>query len=172
MTSNESQTAVVKSGRHWYQFSLRSLLIVVTAVAILLGLGSATLQYLVKLGARAHMMGVTNELAKWAVEDSQIRSDQDAFHALDMLAYIQGYYVPGDGYRSDAETEAALESQRKRTVAAIIEALERFTGERYGDDLKQWEAWRQKRQTQSSPNQPQPQSGSPLGGVGRENKID
>ncbi len=29
-------------------------------------------------------------------------------------------------------------------MAAIIKSLEQFTGERFGDDLKKWQAWRQK----------------------------
>jgi hypothetical protein len=98
----------------------------------------------------------------------EFESDHDAFHAIDMLAYIENYYAPGEGYRSDAETEAALQSQRKRTMAAIIEALERFTGERYGDDIKRWEAWRQNCGAQSSGGQPQ--RGSPLSSSDRGTK--
>jgi hypothetical protein len=165
MNCGESQPSVVTSRRRRYQFTLRSLLIVITAVAILLGLGSAALQFAVKVGARVHMNGITRELEQWAVEESKIRNDQEAFHAIDMLAYIQDYYVPGDGYRSDADTEAALQSQRKRTMAKITEALEQFTGVHYGDDLKQWEAWRKKRQMHLSANPRPPQPESP-GGAG------
>lgn len=165
MSPNESHPADEKSKRRWLQATLRLLLIVAVAVAILLGLGSAAWHFTIKVAARAHMKSVTRSLAEWAVEDSQIHSNQDAFHAIDMLSYIEHYYVPGDGYRSDAETEAALQAQRKRTTDTIIESLERFTGEHFGDDFKKWELWRQNRQMSSLPNPPHPQGASPLSSV-------
>jgi hypothetical protein len=91
---------------------------------------------------RIHQRSVTRELAVWEQESSQIRSKGEAAHAVDMLRYIQGYYVPGPGYRSDSPTEAALEAQRRKTSATIVKALEEFTGERYGLDVDKWEAWR------------------------------
>ena len=149
MTSNECRSTDTKPRRRWYQFGFGTLLIVVAALAILLGLGRTAWRFVVKEVAREHMKSVTKSLEKWAAEDSQIHCNYDACQAIDMLGYIEDYYVPDDGYRSDAETEAALQSQRKRTMAAIIESLERFTGELYGDDLEKWKAWRQRHKEQT-----------------------
>jgi hypothetical protein len=95
-----------------------------------------------------HQKSTTRELAAWEQEFSQIRSKEEAIRAVDMLRYIQGYYIPGPGSRSDSGTEAALEAQRRKTSATIAQALEEFTGERYGLDVDRWETWRdgQKRQ--------------------------
>jgi hypothetical protein len=85
-------------------------------------------------------------LAAWERQYARIENDRDAFRGIDMLQYVQTYYVPGPGYRSDPATEAALERQRQNTVIAIVKALERFTGEAHGVDVSQWEAWRERRQ--------------------------
>jgi hypothetical protein len=89
-----------------------------------------------------HQKSTTIELAEWEQEFSQIRSDYEAHHAVDMLGYIQGYYVPGPGNTSDSDTEAALQAQRQKTLNAIANSLEEFTGERFGLDVEKWEAWR------------------------------
>jgi hypothetical protein len=91
-----------------------------------------------------HQRSTTRELADWEQDYSKIDSVQKASRAIDMLDYIQTYYVPGSGYRGDPDTEKALESQRKHTLSAIVEALERFSGERNGSDLSKWQAWRER----------------------------
>jgi hypothetical protein len=70
-----------------------------------------------------HQRSVTRELAGWQQEFGQIRSWEEAFRAIDMLRYIQAYYVPGPGYRSDPYTEAALEAQRQQTMATTQRRL-------------------------------------------------
>jgi hypothetical protein len=89
-----------------------------------------------------HQRSTTRELAAWEQELSQVRTRDEAIRAVDMLRYVQGYYVPGPGYRSDPATEAALQAQRQKTLTTIARALEEFTGERYGLDVDKWEAWR------------------------------
>jgi hypothetical protein len=93
-----------------------------------------------------HQRGVTSELAAWEQEYSRIENEEQAFRAIGMLEYVQRYYTLSPGYRSDPDTEAALERQRRKAVTAIVEALERFTGEAYGNDVAEWEAWRNRRQ--------------------------
>ncbi len=90
----------------------------------------------------AHQRSTTRELAAWEQEFSRIRTKDEAIRAVGMLRYVQGYYVPGPGYRSDPATEAALQARRQKTAAAIARALEEFTGERYGLDVDKWEEWR------------------------------
>jgi hypothetical protein len=58
-----------------------------------------------------------------------------------MLNYVQGYYTPGPGYRSTANTEQALQLQRERTVEAIVNALENYTGFQFGTDSEKWMAY-------------------------------
>ena len=89
-----------------------------------------------------HQRSVTRSLAAWEVEYSQVRNDAEADRAIDMLEYVQDYYVPGPGYHSDARTEAALETQRARTVDAIVTALREFSGQDFGADAAKWRARR------------------------------
>jgi hypothetical protein len=79
-----------------------------------------------------HQRSVTHELSDWEREYSEIHNPAEANRAAEMLQYIQGYYVPGPGYRSDRGTEAALEIQRKQTLDAISRSLEEFTAARHG----------------------------------------
>ncbi|HZU37220.1 MAG TPA: hypothetical protein VFA18_14960 [Gemmataceae bacterium] len=91
-----------------------------------------------------HQRAVTKELAGWESEYGQVRNWEQAQRAIGMLEYVQHYYVPGPGYRSDEKTEAELEAQRARTVQAIVAALKKFTGQDFGADAKQWQDWMRK----------------------------
>jgi hypothetical protein len=88
-----------------------------------------------------HQRGVTHSLAEWEREYSRIRTKQDAVRAAEMLEHISKYYVPGPGYRSDPETEAALEAQRERSLATLASALSQFTGQDFGTDGGHWVEW-------------------------------
>jgi len=65
----------------------------------------------------------------------------EAKHAVQMLAYIERYYVPGEGFRSHPKTEAALEAQRKETIEAIVKALQAYSMQDIGNDREAWEKW-------------------------------
>jgi hypothetical protein len=100
-----------------------SVAILVAAVAIAcIYAANAFLNLLVK----SHQQSTTKELAKWAGEYSVLEDDNDARRAVDMLTYIQNYYVVAEGYRSDPETERRLESQRAETLRAISAALDNY----------------------------------------------
>jgi hypothetical protein len=88
-----------------------------------------------------HQKSVTRSLADWEKEYGRIESWDEADRAIGMLEYVQTYYVPGPGYRSDPQTEAALEAQRARTLAAIASALRKFSGEDFGTDAGRWRTW-------------------------------
>ena len=88
-----------------------------------------------------HQKSVTRELAAWEQDEARVTSWDEADHAIGMLGYVQNYYVPGPGYRSDPQIEAALDSQRARTLAAIASALREFTGQDFGTDAERWRAW-------------------------------
>lgn len=98
-------------------------------------------------GTARHQRSIITELASWETEVSQITNDKEAFRAVDMLSYIRRYYVPGPGYHGDPDTESALEAQRARTLKTISKALEDYTGEKYGDDFKKWEDWKEKKKS-------------------------
>ena len=49
------------------------------------------------------------------------------------------YYVPAPGYRGPADVEAALQSQRQKSIERVVAALEKYTGLHYGVDPKRWE---------------------------------
>jgi hypothetical protein len=88
-----------------------------------------------------HQRSTTNSLADWEREYGQVHTWEEAQRAIDILEYVQRYYVPGKGYRSDQKTEAKLEAQRARTVQAIVAALKEFTGQDFGADAEQWREW-------------------------------
>jgi hypothetical protein len=119
-----------------FRFSLCTLLIATTLVAVLLGLivwlGNAIVQY----AHIRHQQSVTQSLADWAQEYSKIFSDDDAARAAHMIEYVQTYYVVGDGYGSTPKVDAELESQRKKTIQALTESLETYFGQNPGTRLK------------------------------------
>jgi hypothetical protein len=43
-----------------------------------------------------------------------------------MVEYIRNYYPVGPGYRSDPQTEAELENQRRETIKQISTALQKY----------------------------------------------
>jgi hypothetical protein len=96
----------------------------------------------VRWGIGRHRRSVMRSLAAWEQEVSRVSNWPEADHAIDMLEYVKVYYTPVAGYRSDAQTEAALESQRVRTLAAIAAGLHRFCGEDFGADVQRWREWR------------------------------
>jgi hypothetical protein len=85
-----------------------------------------------------HQRGVTRELAQWRTEYSAIATRHDAVRTAEMLEYVQHYYVPGQGYRSTPEIEAALQSQRQDTIGAFVAALRAYTGADCGSDTAKW----------------------------------
>jgi predicted PurR-regulated permease PerM len=76
---------------------------------------------------RGHQLSVIKELEGWGNDYSQIKTSQEAQKATEILAYIEKYYVPADGYRSDANTEQKLERQREHTIRRITDALEEYS---------------------------------------------
>ncbi len=88
-----------------------------------------------------HHRSTSTELASWEEEFRHIESKEQAFRAIRMLNYARFYYVPGPGYRSDRGTESKLEKQRERTIKAIANSLEEYTGEHYGIDVEKWQKW-------------------------------
>jgi hypothetical protein len=95
-----------------------------------------------EMAVAVHQRSVTRELAEWAEEYRLVRTWAEADRGINMLEYVQWYYVPAEGYRSDPSTEAALETQRTATVNSIVAGLREFTGQDFGSDLTKWRAWR------------------------------
>jgi hypothetical protein len=92
-------------------------------------------------GVGLHQRSVTLELANWEREHQKIENWADVERAVGMLEYIDGYYVPADGYRSDPQTEAMLQAQRAQTCQTIAAALHEYTGEDLGSDSAAWRHW-------------------------------
>ena len=116
--------------------SLKSLLIATT----LIGVGTVAIiqvsKAIVQYGQMRHQQSVTQSLADWAQEYSNISSDDDAARAAHMIEYVQTYYVVGGGYSSTPKVNAELESQRKKTIQALSDALETYYGQNPGTRLK------------------------------------
>jgi hypothetical protein len=92
-----------------------------------------------------HQKSVTHSLATWAPEVATITNDASAIHAAEMVGYMSSYYVPGEGYRGSATVEAALEAQRRQSIAMVVASLERYTGLDYGTNVERWTEWVEKR---------------------------
>ncbi len=117
--------------------------VVVIFVLIILVLGSVIVwPFLSKTLVGIHQKAITIELSEWSLEYGTIDTWREATHSVDMLGYIEGYYVPGPGYRSHHGTERALEEQRKKTMQTIVKALQQFSGETFGNDPNAWEKWK------------------------------
>lgn len=115
----------------------RRLLIAVLVLVLIGALWAAVDVFSTRIPG-AHQRSVTRELAAWAVEYGVIQSHDDAVRTAEMLGYVQHYYVVQDGCRSTADIEAALESQREETVAALIAALREYSGADFGADSDKW----------------------------------
>lgn len=101
------------------------------AAATILAIGGvaicfAAVRLMMNSIAAAHQRSVTHSIAEWGEKHSSIEDDNDAWRAIGMLEYIRDYYVVGPGYRSDAETEERLESQRAETIRTISAALDDY----------------------------------------------
>jgi hypothetical protein len=120
-----------------------SRLVAILAGLTVLAIVSAPLAWnrLETWGVGLHQRSVTQELANWEQECGRVTSEAEVDRAVGMLEYISGYYVPADGYRSNPQTEAALEAQRAKTLSTIAGALREYTGKDLGPDAKAWRDW-------------------------------
>jgi hypothetical protein len=98
-------------------------------------------------GNAIHMRNVTRELAEWQAryDGRELKDDGEAKFMIEMLDYVQWYYVPSGNYRADAATEGALQKQRSATTEAIIAPLRRYSREDYGTDVDRWRKWLDRR---------------------------
>jgi hypothetical protein len=94
-------------------------------------------------GVGIHQKNVTRELAEWGQEYSAISDDASAIRAAEMVGYMSHYYVPGPGYRGPADMEAALETQRRKSIDRVVASLEQYTGLRLGAKPQRWTEWAQ-----------------------------
>ncbi len=90
-----------------------------------------------------HQQNVTQSLSDWKTEYSTIESQRNALRTAEMLEYIQGYYFPGEGYRSTPQIEEALQSQRQETIDAFVGSLREYTKQDFGRDSDMWLAFLQ-----------------------------
>jgi hypothetical protein len=123
------------------RFSTRTLLAVTASLAIACALATVGLRWLTRMGVEIHQRAVAREVTEWANEYAQINDDASAIRAAEMVGYIEAYYVVGDGYRGSDESERELETARANSLRQLIEALEVYTGNRFGDDHLAWSRW-------------------------------
>lgn len=107
-----------------------------------------------------HQKSITQELDQWGREYAIITNDASAVAAAGIIGYMNGYYVPGPGYRGPVDIEAALEAQRRDSINRVVAALERYTDLDYGTNAQRWTAWIEERKKQLS-NQKGDQDGLP-----------
>jgi hypothetical protein len=125
---------IVRTVRRW--IALTGVLLV-----LLLGIAWFVTAKLPKVLVTRHMISVTRELKSWGQEYSTVKNDKDAFRAIEILEYVSGYYVPGEGYRGPEEIEATLEKQRSESMGMLVAALEKHSGESYGTNQSRWYQW-------------------------------
>ena len=77
---------------------------------------------------RGHQQNVIREFDRWADEHSVVTDRETAIRAAGMIEYISTYYPPGEGYRSDSETERQLADARRHAMSRIANALSAYTG--------------------------------------------
>jgi len=135
---------VARSDTEMKRFSRNIVVVCIAMIGLFVGtfLG---VSLLIKTLTRLHQEGITSELADWSFEFGTIGSMTAAAEAIDMLRYINGYYVVAPGYRSNPETERRLEAQRKKTIDTIVNALQVYSGKSIGNDPNAWETWMKER---------------------------
>ena len=133
--------------RAWHTMTRKTLIFVslLLCLIILAALSPYIWDNLEKRMVAVHQRATFKELQSWEEEWRVIKSDDDAFRAVDMLEYVTTYYKPGPGYHADQNTEEQLERQRAHTLQTIGEALATFSDERHGVNVDQWKDWRERR---------------------------
>lgn len=99
------------------------------------------------LAVQAHQRAVTQELSLWEAEYGRASTANEAIRTAEMIGYVQTYYQPSDGYRGSEAIEDALQSQRQKTINAMVAALKSFTGEDFGEDADEWLIYLKSNQT-------------------------
>jgi hypothetical protein len=99
------------------------------------------------LAVQAHQRAVTQELLLWEAECGRASTTNEAIRTAQMIRYVQAYYPPSDGYRGSEASENALQSQRQKTIDAMIGSLKSFTGEDFGENADEWLAYLKSNQT-------------------------
>jgi len=123
------------------RFSIRTLLIVTAVFAICCGSAIFFSALLDQHATVTHQRAVTAQLTQWGKEYSRIDDVTSAIRATEMISYMQDYYVPSDGYRTSDELETKLQNARDSSIRQICDALERYTGRRFGNDPLAWTKW-------------------------------
>ena len=100
--------------------------------------------------AGIHQKSVTQSLREWGHEYATVTNDASAVAAAEMVGYMNRYYVPGPGYRGPMEIEAALDTQRRESIARVIDALQHYTKLDYGTNAQRWAEWADMRKAQLS----------------------
>lgn len=117
-------------------------------VGIVLLASSICLTVLFMWGAkyliRQHQLQLISELKQWEAQYSSVNSTREAIAAIEMYDYAKYFYEGGEGssYYSDRKTMLAVREQRAKTLNAIVQALETFTGLHYGHDYAKWQEWK------------------------------
>jgi hypothetical protein len=98
----------------------KTLLVSLAAIFLLVSAAIGGFKYFSLKMVEAHQKSVTRSIAAWGDEYSQIRSEGDAFRAVEMMEYISRYYVtPHPGYKGPRASEKKLEEQRALTLSNL-----------------------------------------------------
>ena len=110
----------------------------VLGLALLAIFAIGTVIFIPRFAIQAHQRAVTQSLSIWEVEYGCVLTMNEAIRTAEMIKYVQAYYPPSDGYRGNEASEHALQSQRNKTIDAMVAALKSFTGEDFGTDADEW----------------------------------
>jgi hypothetical protein len=100
--------------------------------------------------AGIHQKSVTHSLREWGLEYATVTNDTSAVAAAEMVGYMSRYYVPSPGYRGPTEIEAALDTERRESIARVTDALQHYTRLDYGTNAQRWAEWADTRKAQLS----------------------
>lgn len=88
-----------------------------------------------------HQRSLIIELKEWQDEYSKIDTLDNAIDAIAMWEYMNRYYWPGKGYSCSQKMTLKVEDQYRMTIGAIVVALEKYSGLKYGEEYKKWKDW-------------------------------
>jgi len=131
---------------------------VTALLAMACGLAIPGLRWITRTGVEIHQRAVTREVTEWGNEYVQIKDDASAVRAAEMVGYIEAYYPVGDGYHGSDESERELETARANSLRQLINALEVYTGNQFGDDHLAWSRWADFQRRGEPSDAPQPRN--------------
>ncbi len=88
-----------------------------------------------------HFSKATEAIKRAGYHFANIKNDDDAFRAVGVLLHLQTHYKMEPGEGNAEKFRLKLEAQREESVARIVEALEKYSGQKVGTNTMLWREW-------------------------------